>query len=80
MGPAFHAPLFSAAVKEQDFTTAAKESHMNDAGNRGLIPRNRANALLFENAAAVLEDGGDVDVLYWPKEYAKAKPTNPEGV
>jgi hypothetical protein len=42
---------------------------MSEVGNRGLIPRNRANAQLFRNAAAVLagESGFyNRDTLYFP--------------
>ncbi len=79
VGPVFHFPRFSAAVKVQDFATAAAESHMDATHNRGLVPRNRANLLLFQNAAAVLEAGADPSVLYWPQSYAEAT-TRPEGV
>ncbi len=79
-GPAFHYPRFSAAVKHQDFATAAKESHMDERGNPGLVPRNKANVLLFQNAAAAIEAGADLDTLYWPETFSQAAPTQPGGV
>lgn len=79
-GPAFHFPNFSLAVKRQDFAKAAKECRMDETGNPGLRPRNCANVLLFENAAAAIEAGADLDVLWWPETFAQAAPTQPEGV
>ncbi len=68
-GPSFYFPRFSAAVKAQDFATAALECHMDDSHNRGLVPRNAANVILFQNAAAVLASGADPDVLRWPQRF-----------
>lgn len=70
MGPGFHFPAFDAAVNREppDFLAAATASHMNETGNAGLIPRNRANVVLFTNAARVLESGADPSALYWPGE------------
>jgi hypothetical protein len=47
-------PHFSAACQSADFNGAAAACRMNEAGNPGLIPRNRANFTLFSNAAMVL--------------------------
>lgn len=66
MGPAFKFPKFEAAAQKQEFATAAIESHMNAAGNAGLVPRNAANVILFNNAEAVVRAGGDREVLYYP--------------
>ena len=70
MGPGFHFPAFDAAVNREppDFDAAAAASHMNEAGNAGLIPRNRANVRLFTNAARVVERGADPSVLHWPED------------
>jgi hypothetical protein len=35
------------AIGSSDWQTAAAESHMDDTGNPGLVPRNRANAALL---------------------------------
>lgn len=55
MGPAGPEgfPRFSAACQISDFKSAAAQCKMNEAGNPGLIPRNRANLTLFSNAAIV---------------------------
>jgi hypothetical protein len=44
------------------------DAWLNDDGNPGLRPRNLANKTLFWNAAVVLNDGRDPDVLYYPVE------------
>ena len=68
MGPAFKFGTFKKQVNGDppDFAAAATSSHMNDAGNPGLVPRNAANKKLFENAAAVLKNKADPDKLYYP--------------
>jgi hypothetical protein len=74
MGPAFaqHGrwPSFRNACASADFDTAAEKCKMSEVGNRGLIPRNRANVRLFQNAAAVLAGESDGfytrDTLYFP--------------
>src|SRR5215467_2188761 len=64
-------PHFRAACQSLDFDAAAAECKMNEAGNPGLIPRNRANFTLFSNASVVLADGDagtfDRSVLYYPQ-------------
>lgn len=54
-----HFPKFTAALRAQDWTTAARECHLDETGNPGLKPRNVAQRTLFEKAAA----GGDPDAL-----------------
>jgi hypothetical protein len=58
---------FIAAVSRNppDFRAAAAASHIDDRNNPGLVPRNEANKILFENAARVLEGAGHPDVLYY---------------
>ena len=34
--------------------------------NRGIVPRDKAGVLLLQNAADVLEKGGNPDALYYP--------------
>lgn len=65
-GPAFAAPLFEAACKEQDFATAAGQCRFNDTHNPGLRPRNDANEKLFKNAANVIAAGLNLEELYYP--------------
>jgi hypothetical protein len=73
MGPAGPGgfPNFRVACQNMDFSTAAAECRMNEAGNPGLIPRNQANFTLFSNAAIVLAGGvqGSFQLsnLYYPQ-------------
>lgn len=73
-GPAFYSPKagrnywpkLTAALREKDFRTAAVECFMNEeARNPGIIPRNSANRILYENAAVALGTL-DPDVLFYP--------------
>ncbi len=56
-GPAVHAPHWEKACKAREWLIAAVESHLDDAQNPGLRPRNAANAALFVEAAALHDDG-----------------------
>jgi len=64
-------PNFRAACQKLDFSTAAAECKMNEAGNPGLIPRNQANVSLFSNAAMVIASGAQGGLqssnLYYPR-------------
>lgn len=71
-GPAFYLPTagvnywpkLTAALRARDWRTAAVECFMDEEKkNPGIIPRNRANRVLFTNAALA----EDPDVLYYPK-------------
>lgn len=68
-GPAKFATLCT-ACKKLDFATAADNCKMKEAGNPGIVPRNRANKQLFLNAAAVMAGEGDgfydKSRLYYP--------------
>ena len=76
MGPAGpgNFPKFRAACQKLDFSTAAAECKMNEAGNPGLVPRNQANVILFSNAAIVVanEAQGSYQCasLYYPQVLA----------
>src|ERR1700693_2185560 len=69
-------PSFRAACQKLDFNTAAAECRMNEAGNPGLIPRNKANFTLFSNAAIVLQSGAQGSLqpsnLYYPRALTEA--------
>jgi len=67
LGPAFKYPKFMAAVNQTlpDFRTGAIESHISEAGNPGVIPRNIAIKALFNNAADVLANNLDPDTLVY---------------
>jgi hypothetical protein len=77
MGPAGPEQFlrFRTACQQLDFNTAAKECKMNETGNPGLVPRNRANVTLFSNAAAVLageaQHSFQRSVLYYPADLQK---------
>jgi hypothetical protein len=62
---------FSAACEKQDFDTAAEQCKISEAGNPGVVPRNRANRSLFHNAAAVIAAESDFgflrSMLYYPQ-------------
>lgn len=61
MGPWFKFPKFEAALEAQDWGTCSLECHMDDKGNRGLVARNLANAMLFSDV------GEDPEQIYgWP--------------
>ena len=61
-------PRFRAACRDLNFVTAAQQCAMDEDGNPGLIPRNRANTTLFSNAAAVLKNPArDRSILHFPK-------------
>ena len=76
MGPGFALkwPKFSASCTAMDFAGAATNCRMSEAGNAGIVPRNRANARLFNNAAVVLDGEDDGvhrnDILYYPQVLA----------
>ena len=69
MGPAgvvnFH--HFCASCAKLDFKTASTQGKMNEQGNPGLVPRNKANCTLLSNAAAVIAQGSERSTLYYPK-------------
>ncbi len=59
-GPAFQFPRLEAALRAQDWATAAIECKMRETGNPGLAPRNVANKILYMNASRI-----DPDALDW---------------
>lgn len=69
MGPAFRPkfPKFAAACDALDFDTASIECKEDETGNPGLVARNRDQAILFKNAAVVIQQGLDRDTLFWPR-------------
>jgi len=82
LGPAFASgwPNFSAAVRAVDFEAAAANCRMNETGNAGLAPRNDANQIMFRNAAAVVADRSDPDVLHYPSAIVASAPSAPDPV
>jgi len=74
-GPAFRFPKLEAALRSLDFRTAAIECFMpEEATISGLRPRNRANKVLYLNAALSHELTLDPDHLYYPIDLATDPP------
>lgn len=67
MGPGFNFPSLKASLAETppNFKSAALVCGISTKGNPGVIPRNYADQLLFENAAAVVSGQGNPDTLYY---------------
>lgn len=57
---------FTKFANLDDWVSASACAKIKTAGNPGVVPRNKANALCFDNAATVLEFGLDRSVLHWP--------------
>ena len=80
-GPAFAFPLLATALRDGDFTTAASECHIAEfhAGvfNAGIVPRNKANGILYRNAATVRAGGLDPEPLRYPVDLSE-EVTQPE--
>ncbi len=75
-GPAFRFPMLEAALKARDFDLAAQECTINEHGNPGIVPRNKANRMLYRNAARVQAYHLDHEALIWPADIT-APPTRP---
>lgn len=56
---------FRAAAAAGRWVDAADQSHLADAGNPGLTPRNEANRVLFNNADIVVDNGWDASELLY---------------
>lgn len=82
MGPHFKFPKFDAAVNQllPDFKSAAMYCKMGEKGNPGLVPRNKANVLLFSNAAKAIKHGFDFDKLHYPEVLEDIKKAAPYGI
>jgi GH24 family phage-related lysozyme (muramidase) len=62
-GPAFRFPKLEAALRAEDFATCAAECAISEVGNAGIAPRNQRNRALFLAAQAVMDQGGDPELL-----------------
>lgn len=77
-GPAFgepgprRFPRLAAALRAQDWRRAAAECRMDETGNPGLVPRNKANRVLYTNAAMA----PDPALLYWPRDLSDEVPAD----
>jgi hypothetical protein len=68
-------PSFRADAAALDWTSAAADCHMNDAGNPGLTPRNVANRVLFANAAFASDPTNGLDATTLQYVPAGERPT-----
>lgn len=76
-GAAFRFPKLEAALKARDFATAAVECFMPEERTiSGLRPRNKANAVLYRNAA-IVASGLNPDALYYPTDL-ESHPVDPD--
>ena len=66
MGPKFNFPKFQAFVAAGDWSSAATECRFRPDTSTITI-RNDRDLLLFRNAAAVIDQGLDPDILVWPQ-------------
>jgi GH24 family phage-related lysozyme (muramidase) len=68
MGPGFphKFPRFTSHVSKGNWADAAVACKIRSAGNPGVIPRNKANAVCFYNSACVAIDKTPIEVLHWP--------------
>ncbi len=55
-----------AAIRARDWLSAKVHSHLSEAGNAGVIERNRAIERCFDNAQTVTEHNLDPSILHWP--------------
>lgn len=67
-GPAFQFPHLEVALAQLDFASCAIEIRMDETGNPGLKPRNKANHTLMLNADYSFNAKLDPDVLFWPRD------------
>ena len=80
-GPAFRFPKLAAYLRAQDWSSAATECDIRP--DHGTIKRrNAAQRLCLRNAAAVYDNMGDPERLWWPRECpdgVKTDPASPQG-
>ena len=69
-------PNLTAALRAKDFRTASVECFLPEEKTiSGLRLRNRANRILFTNAAVAQEEGLDPEELFYPRSLAEADTT-----
>jgi len=76
VGPSFASkfPNFTRSANAGRWWECAESGKIRDHGldgtpNPGVIPRNKANKLCFENAAGVVANGESLSILHWPNRY-----------
>lgn len=68
------------ACNARDWKAAKSYAQLNEHGNAGVIDRNRAQVLCFDNAAAVDSQRLQRDLLWWPLTVPPAKAPPPDPV
>lgn len=61
-------PKMAAACAVGGFLLAAVECTIDDTGNPGITPRNKANVVLLRNASVVVDRVLDYDTLWYPRD------------
>lgn len=61
-------PEFIAAARAGNWVAAAAAARLREAGNKGVIERNRQQDICFANAAASAKRGLDPAALWWPNK------------
>jgi GH24 family phage-related lysozyme (muramidase) len=69
---------FTTFAVKQDWRNAKLCCDIRTDNNPGVVPRNAANHLCFDNAATVREKGLDPSVLYWPQVAPQSVAKPPE--
>ncbi len=59
-------PELVSAIKARDWLAAKTHAALREAGNAGVVDRNRHQRRCFDNAATVERHGLDPSVLHWP--------------
>lgn len=71
VGPAFNQkfPLFTYSALAWKWWECASSCRIREEENPGVIPRNKANRLCFQNASVVVANDSDRSVLHWPNVF-----------
>lgn len=70
---------FATFAARQHWGSAGLCCKIHEEGNPGVVPRNHANALCFENAAIVQTTGLDPEILNWPAQVVPPVTITPGG-
>lgn len=69
-----------AAIRSRDWLAAKVHAHIDTAGNAGVLERNRAIELCFDNATTSEERGLDPAWLWWPRACPRESTLREEAV
>lgn len=73
-------PALVAAIRARDWLAAKVHSHLSESSNAGVIERNRAIEICFDNAQTVQERGLDPAWLWWPNRCPASESLKGEAV